>query len=111
MGAMRIVAWIGGSKKKLSPDALPGGGEVSASGPMFWIARAGGQKVTIQTAQRGCTPGVPHFLNFFSRSRAKGASAFFPDDADDHRIAAAFGIAVQHRAELAGKAGDDPVEA
>jgi hypothetical protein len=39
-----------GGEKKLSPEALPGGGEVSASGLMFWIARAGGQKVTIRTA-------------------------------------------------------------
>ena len=42
----------------LSPDALPGG-EVGASGLMFWIARAGGQKVTIRTAQRGAAALVP----------------------------------------------------
>ncbi len=50
---------MGGAQTKLSPEALPGGGEVSASGLMFWIARAGGQKVTIRTAQRGSSRAVP----------------------------------------------------
>ena len=49
---------------KLSPEALPGG-EVGASGLMFWIARAGGQKVTIQTVQREEGRTVPGFRKIF----------------------------------------------
>jgi sec-independent protein translocase protein TatC len=35
------------------PEAPPGGGGLAVPGPFKWIARAGGQKVTIRTAQRG----------------------------------------------------------
>src|SRR4051812_45470544 len=55
------------SETKVSPDAPPGGGEVSASGPIFWIARAGGQKVTIRTAQREGARPVPKHPKFFLR--------------------------------------------
>jgi sec-independent protein translocase protein TatC len=34
------------------PEAPPGGGGLAVPGPFSWIARAGGQKVTIRTAQR-----------------------------------------------------------
>ena len=53
----------------LSPDALPGGGEVGASGLIFWIARAGGQKVTIRTVERGWMALVPQFRTFFAGAR------------------------------------------
>ena len=51
-------------KKRLGPDKFEpggatGGGEVGASGLMSWIARAGGQKVTIRTAERGSGALVP----------------------------------------------------
>ncbi len=58
----------------LSPEALPGG-EVSASGLMFWIARAGGQKVTIRSAERGRRAGVPHRAKKFWKLRKIAASA------------------------------------
>src|SRR5829696_8172681 len=50
---------------KVEPGCATGGGEVSASGPMFWIARAGGQKVTIRTPQRGSAHGVPAGVKIF----------------------------------------------
>ncbi len=51
--------------EEVEPGCATGGGEVSASGPMFWIARAGGQKVTIRGAQRGRWLRVPTRANFF----------------------------------------------
>ena len=47
------------SPKNVEPGGATGGGGVGASGLMFWIARAGGQKVTIRSAERGSSAGVP----------------------------------------------------
>lgn len=65
-------------RTNLSPEAPPGGGEVGASGLMSWIARAGGQKVTIRTAQRrsaGRVPADPKKIcgtRFFSATPSSG---------------------------------------
>src|SRR5690349_11192592 len=55
----------GGEPKNVEPGRATGGGEVGASGLMFWIARAGGQKVTIRTAQRAGRGLVPAIRTFF----------------------------------------------
>src|SRR5690349_8326585 len=61
-GALLDQLW----EKKLSPEALPGGGRLARPGSWFWIARAGGQKVTIRTDQRPCGTAVPRPRNFFA---------------------------------------------
>ena len=38
--------------KNEGPEAPPGGGGLAVPGPFKWIARAGGQKVTIRSAKR-----------------------------------------------------------
>ena len=52
--------------RNVEPGRATGGGEVGASGPMFWIARAGGQKVTIRGAERERRTLVPAISNFFA---------------------------------------------
>ena len=80
--AIRITHWRAARKAARSgsaaampqteegPEAPPGGGGLAVPGPFKRIARAGGQKVTIRTAQRplfelGSAPR-PHFRTFFS---------------------------------------------
>jgi len=52
--------------KSEGPETPPGGGGLAVPGPFKRIARAGGQKVTIQGAKRPCAATVPDNSNIFS---------------------------------------------
>ena len=90
-----------------------GGGGLAVPGPFKRIARAGGQKVTIRTAQRpffGCGSALPKiFKDFFgcSRNDQSDRSSGW-EDWQIHAVPAE--PPVERGAKLLGQAADDPLE-
>ena len=92
--------WI--AMKKFRPGSAAGG-RIGASGPMGWIARAGGQKVTIRVLERVSFALVPARFNFFSESVGH--------DRDLDLVASAALLVIERRTELTGEPLHDSAEA
>src|SRR5205085_10114586 len=69
----RAVSCEDGLSINVEPGRAAGGGGGGASGLMFWIEGAGGEKVTIRTAHRDCAGSVQATRTFFRASHACSA--------------------------------------
>ena len=109
--AVRLVRrYAEGPQTKEGPEAPPGGGGLAVPGPFKRIARAGGQKVTIRTAQRPFFARVPSFRETFFRCSRNDAAWRHSRRKYRHINAVAAELALEGRAQLLGQAADDPLE-
>ena len=102
-----------GPRQKRAQKRHRGGGGLAVLGPFKRIARAGGQKVTIQTAQRPffelSSPSGEHSLIFFRHSRNE--QRYLSNWRKNWQInAIAAELPIQRRPQLFGQAADDPFE-
>ena len=86
-----------------------GGGGLAVPGPVNRIARAGGQKVTIRSLKRPLfLPCSAPWKKYCAVRRKWADELFAGKDGKGDRVTA--DLPVEWRAELAGKAFDDPFE-